>query len=234
MSLETHIFCWYAISTEMKVGPAFYAQVLGWTSSVEDDGTVVFVAPGGSVGHLQAPEGGPPAWCCFVSVEDVDRSTALATEQGSGIVVPPTDLPEGRFAVVTTPSGAVVGLYQGVASDTMAAPGPGTIHGVELQTTDHDRDLAWLASVFGFSCRADGEVHVLETDAARRGVVTASSAPVSWFLPWVQVDDLDGTLARVEAHGGQTRGAAFVDPEGHRKAVVTDPSGAAFGLLQPA
>jgi len=238
MSIQSNTFCWHGISTDMDQGKAFYPGVLGWDVRADSDGAPMFVAPGGAVAHLQAPESGPPSWCSFLSVDDVDASTALAAEQGSTVLVQPTDLPAGRFSVVTTPSGAVFGLYQATEEDAVAAPGPGSIHWVELQSTTPGQDVAWMRSVFGFSSRVEemaaGPYHVLEADGVPRGGVTSSPIDASVFVAWVQTDDLDATLAKVGAHGGKTVTETFADPAVGRMAVVSDPSGATFGLVQPA
>ncbi len=238
MSIQSNTFCWYGISTDIDSGTAFYKSVLGWNLAADSDGPPVFVAPGGAVAHLQAPDNGPPSWCSYWAVDDVDASTAMAAEHRGTILVPPTDLPVGRFSIVTTPSGAAFGLYQAAEGDAMAAPGPGTIHWVELHSTAPDNDLAWLRSVFGVTSRvqqmAAGPYHLLESDGASVGGVTTSQMERSVFMAWVQVADLDATVAEVSAHGGTTVTRAFADPAVGRMAVVADPSGATFGLIQPA
>ncbi|MBX2798546.1 MAG: VOC family protein [Myxococcales bacterium] len=238
MSIQSNHFCWQGISTDMAKAKAFYTNVLGWDVITDEHDTQVFIGKGGAVGHLQAPENGPPSWCSFLSVDDLDASTALAAEHGGTVIVPPTDLPAGRFSVVTTPSGAAFGLYQAVEQDTLAEPGPGSIHWVELQTTALDQDLAWLTSVFGFTTRvqefASGPYHVLEAGGTSRGGVASTPAERSAFVAWVQVDDLDATLAKVGKHGGSTIGATVGEPSVGQMAMVSDPSGATFGLIQPA
>ncbi len=239
MSIQSNIFCWHGISTNVDLGKAFYPSVLGWGVAADSEGPPTFVAPGGDVAHLQAPENTPPSWCSFLSVADVDASTARAAAEGGGLLVPPTDLSVGgRFSVVTTPSGGVFGLYQACEEDDVAAPGPGSVRWVELQSTAVEQDVAWFASVFGFSSRVEemeaGPYHVLEADGVARGGVMASRVDGSVFTAWVQVDDIDATLAKVGAHGGQTLTPAFTDASGRRMAVVSDPGGASFGLVQPA
>lgn len=238
MNIQDNTFCWHGISTDVDQGKSFYASVLGWDVASDGGDSPMFVAPGGAVAHLQPPEGGPPSWCSFLSVADLDASTALAAAQGGVILVPPTDLPVGRFSVITTPSGAAFGLYQAAEQDELAAPGPGSIHWVELHSTTPDEDTAWLASVFGFSHRlqqmAAGPYHVLEADGEPRGGVMRAASDRSAFVAWVQVEDLDATTAKVGAHGGTIVTEAFADPKVGRMAVVADPSGATFGLIQPA
>lgn len=237
MSIQSNHFCWHGISTDVNQGTSFYPNVLGWNVDAPAEGQPTFAAPGGEVAHLQAPEGGPPAWCSYLSVDDLDASTARAAEQGGAVLLPPTPLPVGRFSIVTTPSGAVFGLYEPGASDEMAQPGPGSVHWVELQSTAADADVAWLQSVFGFSVRtqqmAQGPYRSLELDGAPRGGVVAAQGDVSAFVAWVQVDDLDATLERVGTHGGRALSEVMSDPQVGRMAVVCDPAGAAFGLVQP-
>lgn len=238
MTIERNTFCWHGISTDLHTSKDFYTNVLGWTFSGGGEGGPVFLAPGGAVAHVQAPENEPPNWCSFLSVDDVDASTTLAAEHGSAVLVPPTDLPAGRFSVVTTPSGAVFALYQSAEADTMAKPGAGTVHWVELHSTAPEQDVAWFERVFGFTSKsvdfASGLYHVLEVDGVARGGVGPATSERSAFMAWVQVDDLDASLAKVAVHGGDAVGATTEEPAIGRMAVVSDPSGAVFGLIQPA
>lgn len=237
MTLRSNTFCWHGISTPVTAGKAFYPRVLGWDLA-DDPAGPMFVAPGGAVAHIQPPENGPPAWCSFLAVDDLDASTETCRAHGGQVLVGPTDLPVGRFSVVTTPSGAVFGLYQGAESDVLAEPGPGSIHWVELQSTDIATDLTWFSEVFGLVGREQqmqsGAYHVLEADGEPRGGVRASASEASFFVPWVQVDSLDDTLGSVDAEGGQRITPIFEDPTVGRMAVVADPGGASFGIIQPA
>lgn len=236
MTIENNTFCWTGITTDIDSAKAFYASVLGWNAAESPDGTVC-IAPGGAVAHLQPPSEGPNNWCTFLAVDDLDGRTAQAGERGA-ILVPPTALTAGRFSVVATPSGAVFALYECAESDEMAKPGPGSVHWVELQSTNPEGDLAWLSEVFGFTHRtqqmAMGPYHVLEVDGASRGGVMQAQSPQSVMMTWVEVADLDETVASVGANAGQVVVGPMADPQVGRMAVVTDPSGAHFGLVQPA
>jgi predicted enzyme related to lactoylglutathione lyase len=56
--------------------------------------------------------------------------------------------------------------------------------------------------------------------------------PPNWLI-YFAVDDCDGTAAEVEAKGGTIHRPPADIPGTGRYAVVVDPQGAAFGLLQP-
>lgn len=235
MSIENNTFCWHGISTDVDKGKTFYPSVLGWNLVETDDGTM-FSAPGGAVCHIQPAGDAPPSWCSFLSVDDLEASTAQAGKEGT-ILVPPTALSSGAFSVVTTPSGAVFGLYTATAADTLPAPGPGSVHWVELQSTNPEADLAWLESVFGLTHRTEqmaaGPHHILEANGTPRGGVTQSQSNRSSFVAWVQVANLEATIQALGDHGGSVVMSAVSDPAVGRMAIVTDPSGGSFGLIQP-
>jgi hypothetical protein len=45
-------------------------------------------------------------------VRDVEAAVTKAEQLGGRIVVPPSDIAEGRFAVVADPSGAAIGVFR--------------------------------------------------------------------------------------------------------------------------
>ncbi|MND08989.1 Glyoxalase-like domain protein [compost metagenome] len=59
-------------------------------------------------GHMPAEV--PPHWLAYVEVADTDRTAEEATSRGGSVVVPGTDFPGGRFAIITDPQGATLGV----------------------------------------------------------------------------------------------------------------------------
>lgn len=92
----------------------------------------------------------------------------------------------------------------------------------------------FFQAVFGWSLRGDpehpyfddGTGHVLGTWVTHR-----SPAPESGILPYVYVENLDETLDKVCANGGQILMLPFQEGDS-RIATFTDPSGNAFGIWQ--
>jgi len=54
----------------------------------------------------------PNMWGIYFEVADTDASAARAKELGASVLQGPTDIPEGRFATVRDPQGAVFGIMQ--------------------------------------------------------------------------------------------------------------------------
>ena len=49
----------------------------------------------------------PPSWGVYFSVVDADAIVTKAEALGASVLVEPTDIPAGRFAVLADPQGAV-------------------------------------------------------------------------------------------------------------------------------
>ena len=58
-------------------------------------------------------QGVPAHWMSYFTVDDVDAAAAKVKELGGNVCVPPTDIPVGRFAVVSDPAGATFSLFKG-------------------------------------------------------------------------------------------------------------------------
>ena len=115
---RTHgAFSWSELMTpDPAAALAFYGALFGWKSQDVDMGSgpyhVVKVGDtpvGGVMGMMPgAPPGMPPAWGCYVTVDDCDATVAQCTALGGRVVAGPMDVPTvGRMAVLQDPQGAV-------------------------------------------------------------------------------------------------------------------------------
>ncbi len=121
-------FGWNELVTpDTEACKAFFAGLMGWTSETNQmPGGVrytMFKLGDRPVGGMMAMEyleaehpdmkGTPPHWMSYLTVEDVDASCAKCRELGGAVIVEPTSVPDvGRFAIVTDPTGAPLGLAQ--------------------------------------------------------------------------------------------------------------------------
>lgn len=62
--------------------------------------------------------------------------------------------------------------------------------------------------------------------------VVPPGVPPHWFS-YVEVDDVDARVAKIEAAGGMVMRAPFDIPEVGRIAILADPTGAAMGWMTP-
>jgi uncharacterized protein len=96
---------------DLAAGAGFYTAMFGWSA---DDAPGPFprttftlgdLLIGG--GHAPAPQEDPtPRWSLSFWVADADQAAARAQELGGTVLLPPMDIPVGRFTVVADPQGA--------------------------------------------------------------------------------------------------------------------------------
>ncbi len=115
---EPGTLCWNELNTRHPVQHvAFYDAVFDWTArrSEEPMPYVEFQLHGRSVAGLMEmtddfPPDMPDSWSVYFAVADCDASAAKVAELGGTVVVPPTDIPPGRFAVCVDPQGATFSI----------------------------------------------------------------------------------------------------------------------------
>jgi len=229
----------------------FYGELFGWTFTDVHTGAVdysVALLDGNPVGGLfqraiRPGEHRQPAWLTFISVRDVGAAERDILAQGGKVVAPPRSYPDrGRQAVFADPQGAVFAVLQsssGDPQDVLAAPGEWIWSSVLAR--DPDTDAAFYQNVFGYEVfeipSNDGSKHILlSTDDYARASLNALPADAAkrhpHWLNFVRVDSVTATAARAEALGGRVLVQPFTDRHGGLIAVLADPAGAPFGLLE--
>jgi predicted enzyme related to lactoylglutathione lyase len=113
-------FVWDELLTSDPESAAdFYRALLNWNIEKIDMGPQPYwlVKQGARdfAGIMQQSGSDRPAWTAYVSVTDIDASTARAKELGATILLEPRDIPNvGRFSVIADPTGAALALYRSV------------------------------------------------------------------------------------------------------------------------
>jgi uncharacterized protein len=114
---ETRTWTWSDLSTRAPdAAVTFYRNLFGWTFqevapgywSISMDDLLI----GGMRTMSEGQAGAPPSWKPYFVVEDADRAAARVQELGGQVLVPPTDVPAGRFLVVADPLGSALGLAE--------------------------------------------------------------------------------------------------------------------------
>jgi uncharacterized protein len=105
---------------------------------------------------------------------------------------------------------------------------------VELNSPDLPATTAFFAAVFGWRAQPFAAPDYLVAPHGDRPGVDTGLMPARdgqpRAIPVIRVDDLDGTLARVAAHGGRTVVEPFTIDGVGRGCYVVDPAGLLVGL----
>lgn len=226
-------FVWHDLmSTDPAAAAGFYGDLFGWTCKAgrfwrgaEAVAGIVALDPG---------LGWPSHWLGYVAVPDVEATVGKAMAYGAMPLHPPTDAPDGRFAVLADPDGAALGLVSGV--DKAPPIGPGAFVWDELLAED-DAVRGFYARALGYAV-APSDMGALGSGWVMRveGLPVASilrsplATPPFW-LPYV-AGDPDAAAARVEGLGGRVLQDVVELEETGRFVVLEDPHGAAFGVLR--
>jgi len=115
---EPGALSWNELNTrDVSGAEQFYGGVFGWTFETEDLGeagsyTTINLggAPVGGILNQRergVPEEVPAYWAVYFAVDDTDATVDKATGLGGSVMVPPTDIPAGRFSIVNDPHGAM-------------------------------------------------------------------------------------------------------------------------------
>jgi predicted enzyme related to lactoylglutathione lyase len=250
-------FIWYELMTSDCDGAeAFYRTAMGWgaaDSGLPDHRYTIFSAdpsnPATGVAGLMAiPEaaraaGARPGWTGYVLVDDVDACAARAEAAGGRILVPAAEIATvGRFAVLADPHGAVFALFRPLSEKVCPPVPPGTpghIGWHELHAGDGGQAFAFYARLFGWT-RAEaipmgdhGVYQLFATGGEPVGgmMTRMPQTPMPFWLFYVNVDGLDGALARVTGAGGRIVNGPMEVPGGKWIAQALDPQGAMFAVV---
>jgi uncharacterized protein len=235
------------VTPDLAAAERFYGGLFGWTfRSVHagDADYAVATLSGRPVGGLfqrpvPAGEHRQSAWLTFIAVRDVEAARKVALAQGAKSLTPVKTYPgRGAQAVFSDPEGAVFAALassSGDSGDYLAAPGEWIWS--SLLTTDPAHSAAFYKAVFGyetFDLDDDGQHFVLAADDyARAGVHALQPGHRhSHWLNFVRVTDTAAAVSRAVALGGRVLVEPHADRHGGQVAVLADPLGAPFGVME--
>ena len=235
--------CWIDYgAADLDAAKTFYTDVLGWTYAGGDPeyGGYLTCQAGGHAAAGMAPQqdpADPPRWTTYFAADDADAIAARISEAGGTIVVQPMDVgPMGRMAIALDPQGNPFGLWQsGEHTGVEIYNEPGALVWNEAAVDDHEAGRAFYGAVFGFRFEQiegmDGYA-TFATDGGPLGGLGGHQpgSPKGWASCF-SVSSTDAAIAAVEKGGGKVSTAAMDTPYG-RFAVVADPWGAPFSVMQ--
>jgi len=249
-------FSWPELATTDQDGAKkFYGPLFGWTIKdfpMGDAGVYTIFQKNGkdacalvTLNPEQLRMGIPPNWGAYVTVADADATAEKVKQLGGTVIAGPFDVMGtlGRMAVIQDPTGAFFSVWQ--AKDHIGASvldEPGALTWTELMTNDPAKSKAFYTALIGWNAadlpmgsmmytlfnRPDGtNAGGMMTIAPEMGAI-----PPHW-LSYFQTDDIDTITAKSTQLGGSTIVAPKPVPGVGRIAILADPQGAAFGLVEP-
>lgn len=247
--------CWVDLmSPDVAASEGFYGAVFGWSADAQfdDDGNRIyanFTLDGRNVCGLggQAPgmEGAPPIWNTYVCTDDIEATVTNAEAAGGSVMMPPMQVMEhGHMAILADPTGAAISVWQpGAHRGAQVANDAGTWSWNELLTRDLAAAKPFYAEVFGweyddqdmpngtYTVILGGENNGLGGMMAMPDGMP-DMVPNHWMV-YFSTDDIDATIERVTSNGGQVAQPPFAIPGVGTIAVIHDPQGGSFSLMQP-
>jgi uncharacterized protein len=244
--------CWVDVtSNDMSATNAFYSGLFGWNAEdlgEEAGGYTMYSLRGKRVAAGSPPpagaEGAPPQWTTYLASDDVDETVGKIRDAGGTVLMEPFDVfDSGRMAIAHDPPGASFGVWQaGTHIGAQLANEHGTLNWNQCQTDDPGRAAQFYADVFGYGVTeidlGGGEpFRVLEVDGrgvagVRDHIPQLGDMPAHWSTVFA-VDDTDAAVAAARELGGTVVMEPLDLPDIGRIAVLRDPVGAVFQVIQP-
>lgn len=246
--------CWIDVSTaDPPRTRDFYANLFGWTYHIDPDPrnrhyttALLRDRPVAGIAGVAAPEGRPVTWTLYLNSANVAHLATMMEERQGSVSYGPTEVPGmGSVLIGADPTGARIGFWQPATSWSFCTMDPGSLVWAELNTWDGARADEFFASLFGYRQQQIGdgiEVDYMTWSLGERTILGRrrmdgnqdSDTSAHWML-YFSVDPGIGTddaVNQVLALDGQVVLYPYDTGLG-RIAVVQDPCGATFALIDP-
>jgi len=254
-------FEWADLFTgDLDSAEQFYTGLFAWTASDATDPKsyknpkdghkreyVVLSANGVPLAGLVQREGPvsksehPARWVGYLGVSDLAASLKAVKAAGGKVASPEHRVPDrGRQAIVIDPEESVVGLLQSSSGDLADHESQaGQWLWFELYSKTPKMAGTFYQQAFNYQVSPDAQAgkpghFLLAMGGQNRAGISPLPAPEASpdWIGFIRVDDLDAKVAKVTSLGG----AVIVAPEAaemdSRFALVSDPTGGVFGLVQ--
>jgi predicted enzyme related to lactoylglutathione lyase len=239
------------VTPDLAAAEKFYGTLFGWTFHRIRAGSsdyAVAMLDGRPIGGLMEKaipvgERHQSAWLTFMAVGDVDGIKRVAMAHGAKVLADSRSYPmRGRQCVLSDPEGAVFAILASSSGDSPDyLPVLGEWIWSSLHAKDAGTEAAFYQELFGYDVFElpsddDSEHLILSTDnyarASANSLAGGSSRRHPHWLNFVRVDNAADMTAKVIATGGRVLVEPRVDRHGGMVAVVADPAGAPFGLME--
>jgi len=248
-------FSWVELaSTDQDAAKKFYGALFGWTFQDMDMGPdgvyTIFKNANRDCAALytqkkeQKDMGMPPCWSCYVTVDNADASAKQAVSLGGKLLMEPFDVMEhGRMAIIQDPQGAVFCIWQAKKNPGVAVlDEPGALCWTELLTSDPAAAAKSSTPAFPWKAQkfpGPTDYTTFERGEGQKGAggmmktpAEMPNLPPNW-TPYFQVTDARSAVEKTNQLGGGVVVPSQTIPNIGTFAVLRDPQGAVFAILQP-
>ena len=235
--------CWVDYgASDVAAATEFYARLLGWEfegGGPEYGGYLNAMRNGRNAAGLGPlmNEGDSPSWTTYFATDDSPATVTRIREAGGTVVVEPMEVgPMGTMTIAVDPQGNPFGLWQsGEHTGSRIYNEPGALVWNEAAVEDPEAARQFYSAVFGYEWQAVDGVEGYSTFATGGDPLgglggVQPGLPKGWATCFA-VGSTDEAVAAVQSAGGKVLLPAQ-DTEYGRFAVVEDPWGAAFSVMQ--
>jgi len=235
---------------DVAAAKKFYRAVFGWTAKDNKMGDgftySLMRLRGKDVAGIyprmepQAKTKSPAFWLPYIAVKNVAATVRKAKAARAKVVTPAMKVAKlGRMAVLADPAGASFGLWQpGQMKGSQIADVAGSVCWHDLNTAKPKVAKRFYEMVFGWTASGQdvgGNPYTVFT-LGRKPVAGVWPEPMKklgpcWVTHW-EVRDCAKTVANVKRLRGRVLMGTTKIPSGHRFAVLADPWGAVFGVIE--
>jgi len=238
-------FTWIDLVTpDLEAAKTFYEQLFGWKyfDTGEDFGHYHFALAQGrnaaGLNQLQPDSQTPSAWTPYLASDDAAADVARVKALGGQVYLEPMTVDDsGVMAICADPTGAVFGLWQAINHVGASVEAEhGGIAWSEVATHDAATACDFYGKLFDATALRQSEEYSIMQRGEEMlfGVMQMAEEwgdmPPHW-MGYFAIDNTDAAVERVLSGGGKVTAPPFDTPYG-RIAVIADPYGAAFGIVQ--
>jgi predicted enzyme related to lactoylglutathione lyase len=243
-------FVWFDLFThDLQSASLFYESLFGWSfKETSSTGKIVktILRDGVPIANAvyikqEDPMVNGSRWLSYISVEDVDKAVKVANKNNGTVYIKPRDLKNrGRVAIVIDPQKAIFGLVTATGGDPLDSDFlVNQFLGSELWTTNPDDALKFYNILAGYEQKL---IDIKADLKYRRLVVNGRFCGGLMKLPWDDVEpawipyvSVKNTLETVEK-AKKLGGKIIVEKDSAVQegsiAIIADPSGAVFAIIQ--
>lgn len=246
-------FCWLEIATsDVTATKDFYSKIFKW--EYQDfpmpQGTytmwkVAGIESGGlyELNEDQKSNNVPPHWANYILSNSADAFTDKAKSLGGTVLAPPFDVGDmGRMSIMADPTGAPICTWQAKENKKHQAPrfSHGKVAWRELLTDNVEKAGKFYCDLCNWNIESqemgEQKYHTFKVeDNVEAGMMEKTAemgnVPNHW-LTYFNTDDCKATVATAEKLGAKVCKEPTEIPNMCVFSVLTDPAGAAFGIME--